>query len=287
MNDIEYDIEELIDIILIDCKYISYYFNDYNYMIEYNYFYGDIYEKRRFDRLLTFKNVVIHFEKEFNNYNITKYILEKLNQIQNKYIDDIDIFNIIKIIEKKKNEDYVLIYSYKPFYNDNDNNDYYSNIIELLLNICNINNYKYKLDKSKMNIDYPDYQYKFLNEDYIIENYDDDIFNIKDFIKNDDNYYSFNYDINYYKCIEDYNETIEYYNKKNNYENLLIYAASEINSIDDVDKMNVIYFKTNIICFKNEKYKKGFINYLNKYKENNNLSLLDFRIKFLSYKIFM
>ena len=283
-----YDIEEELENILMEYKNISYYFNDYNYFIEYNNFFGDIEEKERFDKVLTFKNIVIHFDSEFINYDISKTITEKLKQCHHFIIDGINIFNIIKIIEKKKNNDYVLIYNYKPFneneydsdndeyYNDSDDDEddedddniiYYNKIKELLTYICDIKNYKYKLDDKEINNEYPDYQYKILNEDYIIEDFKEDKFNI-DFIK--DNYFDV--------------ELEENYNQENSdYENLLIDAASSIN--DKIDNLNVIYFKTNIICFKNEKMKKKFINYINKYKENNNLWLIEFKIKVLSSDI--
>jgi len=278
MND-NYNIEEEIKNILIKYKNISYDNNDYNYMIEYNNFYGDIDEKERFDKILTFKNIVIHFDNKFKHYDISKTITEKLKQFHN-YIDDIDIFDIVKIIEKKKNNDYVLIYSYKPFndYDDyydeeDDNIIYYNKIKELLTYICDFKNYKYKLDKKERNIDYPDNQYKILNEDYIIENFKDDKFNI-DFIKiyDDNNVFD-----------DEFNDLIEenYNQENNNYENLLIDAVSSLND----GEMKSIYFKSNIICFKDEQTKKKFINYLIQYKNHNNLCLIDFKIKVLGYDI--
>ena len=52
--------------------------------------------------------------------------------------------------------------------------------------------------------------------------------------------------------------------------------------------MNIIYFKNNVICFKNEYFKKIFENYLIKFKEyneKNNLSLIDFKLKVLRNEI--
>lgn len=299
-----YDIEEEIENILMNYKNISYYFNDYNYFIEFNNFYGDIDEKERFDKILTFKNIVIHFDGEFINYDISKTITEKLKQFHNYIIDGIDIFDIIKIIEKKKNNDYVLIYSFKPFNNndydddydeDNDDEDeddedenedednednededdniiYYNKIKELLTYICDIKNYKYKLNENEIKNDYPDYQYKILNEDYIIEDFKEDKFNIG-FIKiNDDNVFD-----------DEFNDLIEEnYNQENSdYENLLIDAVSYLNE----GEMKSIYFKSNIICFKDEQTKKKFINYLLQYKNHNNLCLIDFKIKVLGFDI--
>ena len=307
-----YDIEEEIENILMNYKNISYYFNDYNYMIEYNNFYGDIDEKESFDKILTFKNIVIHFDDDFTYYDISKTIIEKLKHFH-KYINNIDIFDIVKIIEKKKNSDYVLIYSYKPFddneddeyyndsddeyYNDSDddeyysdsddesgesdsddeedNNEYYDEIEDLILYICDIKNYKYKLDKIEMKNNYPDYQYKILNEDYIIEDFKENKFNIDIIKNNDDNDFD-----------DEFNDLIEenYNQENNNYENLLIDAVSSVND-SECYKMKSIYFKSNIICFKDEQTKKKFINYLIQYKNHNNLCLIEFKIKVLGNDI--
>lgn len=113
-------------------------------------------------------NFTIIFDKRFKKYDISKTIKRRLKKMNN--VEEIDINTEIKIIEKRKNKEYVFIYNNNPFgmyYVFFD--EYYKEIRDLLIYICDVNNYKYKLDEPEKK--YPDNQYIILNNDYIIEDY--------------------------------------------------------------------------------------------------------------------
>ena len=117
-----------------------------------------------------FNNFIIKFDDRFKCYDITKTIkegLERMNEIK-----EIDIQTDIKIIEKQKNKEYVFMYNFNPFgmyyvYFD----EYYKEIRDLLIYICDVKNYKYKLSESEINKNYLNNQYKILNDNYIIDYY--------------------------------------------------------------------------------------------------------------------
>lgn len=214
------NIEEIIKKVINYFKIETY--KDDNYNI-YQYDYEMIY----YYEPMEYKNFVIKFDECFKKYDITKTIKEGLDNL--KDFDDIFTKTEIKIIEKKRNNEYVFIYNINPFECNglfyNYVKEYYKEIIKLLIFIFDIKNYKYSFELKEYN----DNQYKILNNDYIIVNYKDYEQTIL------------------MKILDDYNNCYNYMNNiKCNYE--------------------IIYFlNNNIFCFINNKTKNNFENYLNKY----------------------
>jgi len=117
-----------------------------------------------------FNNFIINFDDRFKGFDISKTIKEGLERMNE--IEAMDIRTDIKIIEKQKNKEYVFMYNFNPFgmyyvYFD----EYYKEIRDLLIYICDVKNYKYKLSESEINKNYPNNQYKILNDNYIIDYY--------------------------------------------------------------------------------------------------------------------
>ena len=179
---------------------------------------------------MVYNHFIIKFDEKFKYFDISKIIKNGLNKL--KMLNDVNPKTEKKIIEKKKNNEYIFMYNINSFqyaglFYDNVK-EYKEEIKKLLLYIFDISNYKYPLDYIK---EYPDNQYKILNNDYIIINYKD-----------------YKQEI-LMKILDRYNE---YYNWMN----------------DIVCNDEIVYFiKDNTFCFKNNKIKNQFEKYLKEYYE--------------------
>ena len=147
------NIKEQLNKILDKYKFL-YYYNDNDFIIKYNNYYSDLNEKINYDKLFTFKNIVLQFNKNFNIYDITKTIKEKLKFFENYIINNIYFLDIFKILEILNDNEFIIIFSYKPFNSKEYNNEYYEIIKNILNYICDINNYKYKYQINNKYINY-------------------------------------------------------------------------------------------------------------------------------------
>ena len=171
-----------------------------------------------------FTNMTIIFDDKFLNYNITEKIKQEFYKV---YIEDEYYMNDIFFVEKEKNKEYVIIYSnnYRYGYDGNEIIDIfklYSNVLKMLVNICDINKYTKKINKKSIS---NHNKYNIINRTF-------------------DNYIN-----------KDYSK----YNNKLLYKVLCNILENKYEDFDyNIVNAYIIKFKNGIVCFQNKTLKNEF-----------------------------